>query len=151
MKYECYFDGACTPMNPGGHMGIGAIIVDESGKQSTHTKYIKADKTNSNNVAEYMAFLWIIEKLTKIMNQQDVAVIYGDSKLVVNQMNNLWEIKGGKYLETAMQAQSILNKLRLLVGISIKWIPRERNKHADELANEQLIAHGIQPFYKKGD
>ena len=50
-----YFDGACEPINPYGNMGIGAILLKDNETIFSHSEFVPASKSNSNNVAEYMA------------------------------------------------------------------------------------------------
>jgi ribonuclease HI len=148
-KYTCFFDGACAPANPYGHMGIGAIIYDEKNNvifKNSH--YVEASDENSNNVAEYLAFLSVIEELEGILKVGDKAYIKGDSKLVCNQMNDKWRIKSGLYLEYALLAKTKLLELRKSNVIGVYWIPREINTIADELSNLCLIEQGVKLFKK---
>jgi broad specificity phosphatase PhoE len=56
-----------------------------------------------------------------------------DSKLVVEQMSGRWKIKHPDMRPLATEA----NRLAPF-GTTFTWVPRERNKHADRLANEAL-------------
>ena len=83
----------------------------------------------SNNVAEYAGICAVMEFL--IENQIQQAVIYGDSKLVVKQLNRKWKARGGLYFETYKRALLLRDQLP---NVIIKWIPREMNTEADSLA-----------------
>lgn len=147
MLYTCFFDGACAPVNPTGHMGIGAIIYNEDGEivfENSH--YIEESFENSNNVAEYLAFLSVLEELSGIMTPNDKADIYGDSQLVVHQMKGFWRIKEGRYVECANKAKELLKSLK---NVQVWWIPRAENTIADELSNRGFIERGIKLFQKK--
>ena len=127
-NYKCYFDGACEPKNPGGKIGAGIYITDGEKEFSINT-FIPADPNNTNNVAEYEALIMILECMK---NKVDSVIdIFGDSKLVVNQMNEEWQIKGGAYAEYAYKAKLLLGKLKVKNRITISWIPREENEKAD--------------------
>ncbi len=57
--------------------------------------------------------------------------IFGDSMLVVNQMNGEWQIKHGAYRDYALKAKPLLFELKKNNTVSISWIPREHNEKAD--------------------
>jgi probable phosphoglycerate mutase len=63
-----------------------------------------------------------------------------DSKLVVEQMSGRWKIKHPAMVPLATQARRLAP-----TGTTYTWVPRERNKHADRLANEALdgTRHGV--------
>lgn len=147
MKYTCFFDGACAPINPAGHMGIGAIIYNENGEvvfENSH--YIEEAFENSNNVAEYIAFISVLEELIGIMKPNDQAEIFGDSQLVIAQMKGFWRIKEGRYVDYANEAKELLKSLK---NVDVWWIPRGENTIADELSNKGFIERGIKLFEKK--
>src|SRR4051812_38474835 len=56
-----------------------------------------------------------------------------DSKLVVEQMSGNWKIKHPDMKPLALEAKRLAP-----FGTSYTWVARERNKHADRLANEAL-------------
>jgi ribonuclease HI len=57
--------------------------------------------------------------------------IYGDSQLVVKQMNGEWGVKKGAYAEYAYKASILLCNLKEKNTVTIQWIPREQNEKAD--------------------
>jgi probable phosphoglycerate mutase len=59
-----------------------------------------------------------------------------DSKLVVEQMSGRWKIKHPDMKPLAAEAARILPAS----AVTYEWIPREKNKHADRLANEAMDA-----------
>lgn len=59
-----------------------------------------------------------------------------DSKLVVEQMSGRWKIKHPDMKPLAAEAARIFPAGQ----VTYEWIPRERNKHADRLANEAMDA-----------
>jgi probable phosphoglycerate mutase len=58
-----------------------------------------------------------------------------DSKLVVEQMSGRWQIKNAGLRPLAAQAADLV---RTFSSVSFSWIPRERNKRADALANAAM-------------
>lgn len=143
--YTCYFDGACEPKNPGGAMGIGAVILDkENNRISQLSHYVRAKPENSNNVAEYQGFGWLVTKLNEIIPEGSNVLIMGDSKLVVEQMNGNWNIKAGAYVQFAHKARPILEKLKEKCFVKVQWIPRENNSIADDLSKSPMIANNVE-------
>ena len=63
--------------------------------------------------------------------------VFMDSKLVVEQMSGRWKVKHPGLIELHAQARKLAARFD---RISYAWIPRERNKHADRLANEAMDA-----------
>lgn len=127
-NYKCYFDGATLPTNPGGKMGMGIFITDGE-KEFSSCNFIPAKPVNTNNIAEYLAFIMILECMKSKVG--DKIEIFGDSKLVVCQMNEEWQVKRGAYREYALRAKPMVDALKLKNEVTIQWIPRELNKKAD--------------------
>jgi ribonuclease HI len=125
MTYIAYFDGACSG-NPG-PMSIGFLVKHPSGKTAEFSMGIGE---GTNNEAEYRALLALLELLTT-MDIADVR-IYGDSKLVVNQVNKRWKINRKHLQDLAEQAW---NAMKGRPGWKLHWIPREQNP-ADSVAKK---------------
>ena len=86
----------------------------------------------TNNVAEYSGLIAGLRLAEELTPNADIEVRM-DSKLVVEQMSGRWKIKHPDMRPLAMEA----NRLAPF-GTTYTWVPRERNKHADRLANEAL-------------
>jgi ribonuclease H / adenosylcobalamin/alpha-ribazole phosphatase len=86
----------------------------------------------TNNVAEYSGLIAGLKLAELYAPGADIEVRM-DSKLVVEQMSGRWKIKHPGMRPLAMEA----NRLAPF-GTTYTWVPRERNKHADRLANEAL-------------
>jgi ribonuclease H / adenosylcobalamin/alpha-ribazole phosphatase len=93
----------------------------------------------SNNVAEYSGLIAGLELAREFTPDAEVEVRM-DSKLVVEQMSGRWKIKHPAMVPLATQARRLAP-----TGTTYTWVPRERNKHADRLANEALdgTRHGV--------
>ncbi|MDX6234169.1 MAG: ribonuclease / adenosylcobalamin/alpha-ribazole phosphatase [Nocardioidaceae bacterium] len=119
--------------NPG-PAAYGAVVRDaETGQVlAERAEYIG---TSTNNVAEYRG---LIAGLTAAVEIDPDATVEArlDSKLVVEQLSGRWKIKHPSMRPLALQAREILPVER----VTYTWVPRERNKHADRLANEALDA-----------
>ncbi|MEU3447862.1 bifunctional RNase H/acid phosphatase [Streptomyces thermolilacinus] len=119
--------------NPG-PAGYGAVVLDpETGEALAEAaEYIGVA---TNNVAEYKGLLAGLRAARELAPDASVRVRM-DSKLVVEQMSGRWKIKHPDMKPLAAEAARIYPPGQ----VSYEWIPRERNKHADRLANEAMDA-----------
>ncbi len=120
--------------NPG-PAGYGAVVRDAvSGEVLAEAAESLGVATN--NVAEYRGLIAGLTKAAEIAPEADVEARL-DSKLVVEQMSGRWRIKHPDMKPLALQAREVASGFS---SIRYSWIPRERNKHADRLANEAMDA-----------
>ena len=141
-KIECYFDGSCEPKNPSGNMGIGALVKVDGVKVMEFSDFVPAKPQNTNNVAEYMGFEKIIDYLLENNLANENVSIFGDSQLVIKQMNGEWRIKDGSYTTFAQRCSEKLSKFEKVPVI--QWIGRDLNTEADALSKGQLNKNGVQ-------
>lgn len=153
-----YFDGACFP-NPNGHASCGALLKREGQTIWTYSEYL-GDQNTSNNVAEYAGVIAVLKHM--IENSADYAVVYGDSNLVVKQLNGEWRAgtltrkeKSGKvpirpryYLPFYHEARKLAGELTV-DRVSFRWLPREQNTEADDLSTQPLRDRGYREVYTK--
>lgn len=140
----CYFDGCCEPTNPGGSMGLGAIIYEDEKILFQYAICIHKGEhgitETSNNVAEYLACMRIVKYLIENKMQTRNILMRGDSKLVVEQMNGNWNMNKGAYIQWAKKVQEQLNQFP---KINFQWIPREENEKADFLSKQKMKERGV--------
>jgi broad specificity phosphatase PhoE/ribonuclease HI len=119
--------------NPG-PAGFGSVVW--SADHSTVLAEAKeAIGTATNNVAEYRGLIaGLTEAASLGATEVEVAL---DSKLVVEQMSGRWKVKNPDLAELNRQARQLASRFE---RVSYEWIPRERNSHADRLANEAMDA-----------
>jgi ribonuclease HI len=122
--------------NPG-TAGYGAVVRDAV------TREVLAELSEpighaTNNVAEYSGLLAGLRAAGKLAPGA-AAEVRMDSKLVVEQMSGRWKIKNPGLRALAAEASQAA---RALGRVTYTWVPRERNKHADRLANEAMDAAG---------
>ena len=86
----------------------------------------------TNNVAEYSGLIAGLKLAEEFAPDADIEVRM-DSKLVVEQMSGRWKIKHPDMKPLAAEASRLAP-----AGTTYTWVPRERNAHADRLANEAL-------------
>ncbi|GLW20546.1 bifunctional RNase H/acid phosphatase [Microbispora triticiradicis] len=119
--------------NPG-PAGYGAVVKDEAG----HVLAEAAESigTTTNNVAEYRGLIAGLESLLALGVEGARVEVRMDSKLVIEQMAGRWKVKHEGLRPLALEAAALARRLR----VTWTWIPRERNTHADRLANEAMDA-----------
>jgi ribonuclease HI len=136
---KVYTDGA-SKGNPG-PAGIGAIIYDENDFIiSSCREYLG---TATNNQAEYKALIKSAGLVKELIESGDRIIdrieFYSDSDLMVNQVNFDFQVKEP---ELALLNHKFHVKMKKLAKpFTISYIPREKNKAADRLANEAISAN----------
>ncbi|MFG2212014.1 bifunctional RNase H/acid phosphatase [Streptomyces sp. NPDC048638] len=119
--------------NPG-PAGYGAVVLDaETGE--TLAEAAEFIGTATNNVAEYRGLLAGL-RAAHALDPEAAVHVRMDSKLVVEQMSGRWKIKHPDMKPLAAEAKTAFPAAR----VTYEWIPREKNKHADRLANEAMDA-----------
>ncbi|MFD0144270.1 MULTISPECIES: bifunctional RNase H/acid phosphatase [unclassified Streptomyces] len=119
--------------NPG-PAGYGAVVLDPVTGETLaeRAEYIGVA---TNNVAEYKGLVAGLKAARELF--PDAAVhVRMDSKLVVEQMSGRWKIKHPDMKPLAAEAARVFPASQ----VRYEWIPREKNKHADRLANEAMDA-----------
>ncbi|BFV59548.1 bifunctional RNase H/acid phosphatase [Kitasatospora sp. CMC57] len=119
--------------NPG-PAGYGAVVRDGDTGQiiAEAAEYIGRA---TNNVAEYRGLIAGLRAAHELDPEATVDVRM-DSKLVVEQMSGRWKIKHPDMQPLAAEAATVLPRSQ----VKYSWIPREKNKDADRLANEAMDA-----------
>ena len=119
--------------NPG-PAGYGACVLDPATGE-TLAEAAEYIGTATNNVAEYRGLIAGLRAAHALDPEARIRVRM-DSKLVVEQMSGRWKIKHPDMRPLAAEARTVFP-----VGqVTYEWIPREKNKHADRLANEAMDA-----------
>lgn len=125
--------------NPG-PAGYGAVVIDPATGE-TLAEAAEYIGVATNNVAEYKGLVAGLRAVRALLpagpaDDGPQVRVRMDSKLVVEQMSGRWKIKHPDMKPLAAEAASILPAS----AVTYEWIPRERNKHADRLANEAMDA-----------
>ncbi len=122
--------------NPG-PAGYGAVVW--SADRSTVLAEAKqAIGRATNNVAEYRGLIAGLDDALKLGATE--AAVFLDSKLLVEQMSGRWKVKHPDLVELHSQARKLASRFD---RIGYRWIPRDRNSHADRLANEAMDAAAV--------
>jgi ribonuclease H / adenosylcobalamin/alpha-ribazole phosphatase len=117
--------------NPG-PAGFGAVVREHPAGEILLERYGSLGVA-TNNVAEYSG---LIAGLTAALDLNATHVeVRMDSKLVVEQMSGRWQIKNPGLRPLAAEAATLVSRF---AKVTFEWIPRERNRAADALANQAM-------------
>ena len=132
---KVYFDGGYDLQRKESGLGV-AIYYEQNGKPYRLRRNALVSSLNSNNEAEYAALHLALIELDLLGVHHQMIQIYGDSQVVINQMNGEWP---AYEKELANWADRIDEKLREL-GITVEYelIPRKANEETDRLATQAL-------------
>jgi len=124
--------------NPG-PAGYGAVVrTADSGDVLAERS--EAIGVATNNVAEYQGLIAGLQAAAEV--GAAAVEVRMDSKLVVEQMSGRWQIKHPGLRPLAAQAAALV---RGFDAVTFQWIPRDRNRHADALANAAMDAAAGKP------
>ncbi len=88
---------------------------------------------------EYAGVIAVLEVL---LGLEGPAIIRGDSKLVVEQLNGKWKVKKGLYVPYYNDAKALWNQVR--DRCQLIWIRREYNTTCDALSKGVLKKLGVE-------
>jgi len=145
----CYFSGASTLRHSaGGKIGAGAYIVDSSDGEIVFefSSLLKPSKYNTENMASYVAITSILKHINYHLSERYSAhcfEIYGNSEMVIRQMEGKWRVNGGSYARFAFEAFDVLDCIYRQIGYNSKrilfqWIHYGENVYASQLSREAL-------------
>lgn len=128
-KAIIYADGG-SRNNPG-PSALGVVVADEHGKILKEYSHYLGEVTN--NQAEYEAIIFALRKAKQLkIKELEIRI---DSELIGKQLLGKYKIKDSNLQPLFIKAWN----LRLDFGkVDIKIIPREQNKRADKLVNQEL-------------
>ncbi|KAM1242895.1 hypothetical protein ACFX2G_035203 [Malus domestica] len=119
-----FFDGSARAD------GAGAGVVFMSPQRHILPYSFQLSELCSNNVAEYQA---LIIGLQMAINMGIIALeIFGDSKLIINQLLTEYEVKKDDLIPYFWLATQLLQEFET---VTLEHVPRKENQMADALAN----------------
>ena len=134
ISYTLMFDGGSRG-NPG-ICGCGFVIYMNDELISQDSCVIS--ENNTNNYAEYMALILGLTK-AKELNIKKLSV-KGDSKLVINQVTNKFNVKSENLKDLYAEAKMLILHFD---SITFEHVKRNLNKVADKLANHAMDLYEI--------
>lgn len=127
--WHAWFDGATKHTNPG-LRGIGALLKGPAGQRIEIAREIGE---GTNNEAEYCALMAVLDAAVEA-GVQDL-VVYGDSQLVIRQVNGEWLINARPLVPLC---KTVLELKAQIPNVRLCWIPREENDEADALSKRAI-------------
>lgn len=114
-----------------------AFVAELEGKEVfSKAKYLGKQ---TNNYAEYsgviLALNWLVSQLPGTYSLLPIT-FFLDSELVVKQINAIYKVKDENLKKLFFEVLDLIKKINK--KIIFKNVPREKNKIADQLVNEEL-------------
>lgn len=136
---ELYFDGLCEPRNPGGVACWGYVLRENDSDPQcvleSHWRTVagahgvaREGPEATNNVAEWVALGKGLRYILDNYHGCPHLTIYGDSQLVIRQLNQEWRCNKPHLQQYLTRCHEILS------GLTLNWralpIPKEDNQEA---------------------
>jgi ribonuclease HI len=128
MELTVYTDGA-SRNNPG-EAGAGVVILRAGAPVDAIARYLG---TTTNNIAEYQAAIIGLEQCVKLGASS--VRLHADSELMVKQLNGQYKVKNEGLRPLHKKATELIARIG---RVEVVYIPRERNREADALANKAI-------------
>lgn len=124
--YEIVFDGG-SQGNPG--RGYGSFVLFSAGGSPTlqTLDYSSEGQQVTNNQAEYLTLIRALQRLHEELGSEAgtaTVSIWGDSSLVVNQVNGTWRVKHPELQPLVLQARALLESF---AAWTIRWHDRSKS------------------------
>ena len=138
MSLNAFCDGACRVSNPG--ETSCAFVVFEGEKLIAWESRYLGPELHSNNHAEYQGLLSLLRwaAVNKIYNLN----IYCDSQLVVNQVNDVWDVNSAELMPLWRIAYALKVRGRHTLTHIKGHAGNEGNELADWFCNKILDMEG---------
>lgn len=129
---KLYFDGSCTPVNPGGVAGFAWRLLDENNQEiASDSGEVCRGPTATNNIGEWAAVTNGLKYLKEIEYTGELE-IYGDSQLVIRQLLGEYKVRKETLMPYHKECMTILKEMKW----DAIWIPREENEECDKLSRK---------------
>ena len=132
-----YTDGACRVSNPG--VCSSSWVLYDGDKEVKSASIYLGPELHTNNFAEYFALVDALEYL--YTNNIRNVTIHCDSELVVNQVNQEWQINEPYLRKMAAKCYGLLMRGAHVLKHIKGHAGDTGNERADELCNAMLDIH----------
>jgi len=132
---KIFFDGGFDIQSLVSGIGV-CIYYSQNGKQFRKRYNNRLTDLSNNNEAEYAALENAISILEEMAIKGQEVMIYGDSQVVIKQLNGEWPCYEEQFEKYADRISSSLKALKLSVQYVL--LNRNENKEADMLATQAL-------------
>ena len=131
MEINIYTDGGSRG-NPG-PCGAGGVIFGSDGTIiSEISKYLGI---GTNNYAEYMALILTLERVSELGISDSIITVFMDSQLIIKHINGTYKVKHPNMKKLYNEVKELITEFE---NIKFVHIPRNKNTHADSLANKAM-------------
>lgn len=130
--WRAWFDGSARP-NPG-NCGIGGLLKGPAGE---HIEISQPAGHGNSSEAEYRALIAVLEAALRAGSTP--LTVYGDSQVVVNDMNGADASAAPSLQAYRAVAQALVAQMR---DVTLRWIPRHKNPEADALSQRAAQCGG---------
>ena len=131
---QVFIDGASRG-NPG-PASVGVVFKDSKGKPSKTLSIPIGIATN--NTAETLALIFALQEA--IIMGEDSLEVFTDSELIAKQFSGEYKIKDASLKTFALLVRHLRKGFKHL---SVAHVPREKNKEADQAANDALDGQSL--------
>lgn len=126
-----YIDGGCRGGNPG--LAAYGVYIEHEGRTVELKQALAVPATS--NMAEYCGLIAALRWARD--HKVSPLLVRSDSQIVVYQMIGKYQVHDRKLVPLYVEAY----KLTYEVGaVTVEWVRREQNPHADRLCNEAMDA-----------
>lgn len=160
-QIKVYCDGSCYNKLSYNTIGVGFVVVDPASlgcvlnshygdTPYTHIQAIDMGVTGTNNTAEYMALIQALEYVTRYdalySRKVDEVVMYSDSRIVIEQINGNYAIRGEHLQKLHHLIQVLTKTISKYTQIRFEWV--SRNEPYQKLA-DRASKVGNPYFYRQ--
>jgi ribonuclease HI len=135
MAIEIHTDGGARG-NPG-PAAAGVVI-----GAPFHKSYAKYLGEGTNNEAEYDAVILGLQKVKALAGSAETkkteVVVFMDSQLAVEQLSNRYKIQSPNIIPRFVKVHNLTLDFK---RVAFRHVPREQNKGADAMVNQELDKH----------
>ena len=139
------FLGQCLPRNPGGIACYAYIIRNKEGLLLHESCGLAAEPnstSSTNSVANYTALVKALEWLIKNRYTKDIIKVYGNSKLVISQINDGESVISGNKNVVSKNVLPLYTKVMKMKSkfyyVSFEMNSNNDNNHIDDKEVEEL-------------
>ena len=140
------FLGQCLPRNPGGIACYAYIIRNKEGLLLHESCGLAAEPnstSSTNSVANYTALVKALEWLIKNRYTKDIIKVYGNSKLVISQINDGESVISGNKNVVSKNVLPLYTKVMKMKSkfyyVSFERNSNNDNNHIDDKEVEELL------------
>lgn len=118
IELTCFCDGGCNNTTKSNAYGSFKIFSDKE----ELVKRINYGFVNSSNEAEYQTLIELLKYIKENYPYEIRIKIFGDSKLIVNQVNGTWKLKEERLFPYYKMATDLFSSFE---HVSLVWVPRK--------------------------